>query len=170
MEGGDLAPSAGAQVRPGSVEDVADPLHAAGRARESSLERGELAAEQAEEPAAEDVGVADRRPRQLVEILLLEAQLVDDPEQDPSIDLLLAAEPVLRLEAPADIGEPFQAGLGARIGQVRPAVVVLVVAGVRCLDRVMAEEVGEEGVLRLGKAHGAHGATNRRRRPGGRHR
>ena len=160
MERGDLAAAAGAQVRAGGVEDVADPLHPAGRARESSLQRGELAAEEAEEPAAEDVGVADRRPRQLVELLLLEAQLVDDAEQDAPIDLLLAAEPLLRLEVPAGIGQPVQASLRARIGQVRPAVVVLVVAGIGGVHRVVAEEVGEEGVLRLGKAHGAHGAMN----------
>ena len=111
VERGDLAATAGAQVRPRRVEDVADPLHPAGRARESSLQRGELAAEEAEEAAAEDVGVADRRPRQLVELLLLEAQLVDDAEQDAPIDLLLAAEALLGLEVPrglrpASPGEP----------------------------------------------------------------
>ena len=37
---------------------------------------------------------------------------------------------------------------------------MLVVAGIGGMHRVVAEEVGEEGVLRLGKAHGAHGATN----------
>ena len=57
--------------------------------------------------------------------------------------------------------------LRARVGQVQPAVVVLVVAGVGGMDRVVAEEVGEEGVLRLGKAHAAHGAMNSRRRPEG---
>ena len=99
------------QVRPRRVEDVSDPLHATGSARQSSLQRGELSTEEAEEPAAEDVGVADRRPRQLVELLLLEAQLVDDAEQDPPVDLLLGAEALLGLEVPRELlraspGEP----------------------------------------------------------------
>ena len=111
VKGGDLATATGAQVRAGGVEDVADPLHAAGRARKSSLQRCELAAEEAEEPAAKDVGIADRRPRQLVEVLLLESQLVDDPEQDAPIDLLLAAEPSGRLQARAGLGQPLQSGL-----------------------------------------------------------
>ena len=46
------------------------------------------------------------------------------------------------------------------VGQVRPAIVVLVVARIGGVHRVVAEEVGEEGVLRLGKAHARHGAMN----------
>ena len=110
-------------------------------------------AEEAEEPAAEEVGVADRRPRQLVEFLFLEAQPVDDPEQDAPIDLLFAAEPLLRLKCRRTSASQSRRA-SARIGQVRPAVVVLVVARIGGVHRVVAEEVGEERVLRGGKAHG----------------
>ena len=152
------ATAAGRQVCARRVEDGGDALHATCGAGQPVRQRRELAAQQREQAAAEQVGIGDRRPRRLVELLLLEAQFVDDAEQHGPVDPFLAVQAVDRFEALARLVKPGQASLRAGIGHVRPSVVVLVVAGLGGVHRVEAEKVGEEGVLRLGKTHAAHGA------------
>ncbi len=75
-------------------------------------------------------------------------------QEHPPVDLLLPAQALEPVEASPGLAQPREPGRGAAdIGQVHPAPVVLVVARIGGVHRVVAEEVGEEGVLRLGKAH-----------------
>jgi hypothetical protein len=57
------------------------------------------------------------------------------------------------LQAPARIGQKGQALTPTRIGQVRPAVVVLVVSSVGGMHGVVAEEAVEECISRVAEAH-----------------
>jgi len=161
VEAGHRATATGGQVRPGGVEDGGDAVHARGGAGQAVGRRGELAGEQAEEAAAEQVDVEDRAPGGFVELFLLETQLIDRRQEHAPVDLHLTTQAIQPVEPSAHVREPDEPFGGAGLGHVRPATVVVVVAGIGGVDRVVPEEVGEEGVLRLGEAgsHGAHGAT-----------
>ena len=86
----DRAASPGGQVGPGRIEHGRDALHPSRRAGEPLLTGANSRERRREQAAAQQVGVDDRAPRQLVELLLVEAQLVDRGQQDAPVDLLFA--------------------------------------------------------------------------------
>ena len=77
VEGAHRPAAPGRQVGARGFQRGRNALHPAGGAGQPLRQRRELAAQQAEQAAAEEVAVADRAPRELVEILLVEAQRVD---------------------------------------------------------------------------------------------
>jgi hypothetical protein len=79
VERTDRATATGRQVGARGVQHDGDALHSAGGTRESIREGRELAAQQGEQASAEEVAVHDRAPRQLVELLVVEAECVDLP-------------------------------------------------------------------------------------------
>jgi hypothetical protein len=153
MEAAHCAATAGSQVVTRGIKDGRNAVHSARGALQPIGHRRELAAQEPEQAASEQVAVDNRTPGKLVELLVLEPHLVDRGEQHAPIDLLVSGEALGRFQTSACIGQPGEALVGTRIGEVGPEVVVFVVPGLSRVDRVEAEEIGEEGVLRLGESH-----------------
>ena len=85
-----------------------------------------VSSEQAEEAAACEVDVAQRVPRVLAELRLLELGRVDLLLRDASIDALVGGQFRLRqrLQPRTVVAEHGQAGAATGLGRVGPAVVV----------------------------------------------
>ena len=91
--------------RPGGLDHVGQALEAAGDRGQPIGQRGELAGDQGEDPGTQDVDPLERVPGQLEQIGLCELDLVEDQQEQPAVDLLVA----------------FEVGRGDRPEQVAPA-------------------------------------------------
>ena len=121
-------------------------LEPSGDRRQAGTERGELAGLQREQAVAEQVDPVERVPGLLAQLGLREQRGLELADQQVAIDRLVAGEIGHGPELAEPAVDECQALGPPGLGQVRPAVVVGVVADVRRPGRIEAEELAEEGV------------------------
>ncbi len=132
------------------VEQLGQTGNAAGEGHSPVLPRRELAGEQPEQAAADEMHVSQRIPRLLTQLRLVELERLDCLEHDAAIDQLGGTQLGLRqrLETRPMMAQRGQPGSSAGLGQVRPTVVVSVEANLRRPRRLCREQVVEQPMQR----------------------
>ena len=132
------------QRRTGTIEDLGEALQPARHRREPVAQRRELAGEQVEQAATDDIDPLERVPGILAQLALGELDGRDLAEDQVAVDGLVGTQAAQGLECRLPAIHGRQSLDAAGLGGIGPQAVEAVVADRRCRHRVEPEQVIEE--------------------------